>query len=319
MAQKPDDWATLACIENKDKIEEVLNLFRNAIDNDEMPKAKELLQVKKGSNSIKRPPNYNIIYVNQLGKFGLLDIIRKFCDEHGINKQNMVPICKKISKILWDELSVEHKNFFSNLAIEVEREHRRLYPNYKYRPMRKIKSVYKYYEHNKSKIKPADHVSSHMNNTPAHMPVTSQDVNDEFEQIDDDSYDDSYDESSYGGSYVSYTDYEDLNSFDDDLPTFSTHTKLSPLSNSTYYEMQDESYSNSSTSFNHPQQTINFQSSFHDINADPDLFNTEIRRNSIFWSDALEARLCELYGRDDVVDIFWGQPVEERLKDDQLV
>jgi hypothetical protein len=41
-----------------------------------------------------------------------------------------------------------------------------------------------------------------------------------------------------------------------------------------------------------------------------DWFNTEVR-NSIFWSDALEARLCDLYMKDDVVDIFWGRPIEE--------
>ncbi|CAB5345824.1 unnamed protein product [Rhizophagus irregularis] len=44
----------------------------------------------------------------------------------------------------------------------------------------------------------------------------------------------------------------------------------------------------------------------------PDLLNTEVN-NSIFWSDALETRLCELYMKDDVVDIFWGRPVEENL------
>lgn len=38
-------------------------------------------------------------------------------------------------------------------------------------------------------------------------------------------------------------------------------------------------------------------------------FNTEIK-NSIFC-DALEA---ELYMKDDIIDIFWGQPIEERLK-----
>ena len=35
--------------------------------------------------------------------------------------------------------------------------------------------------------------------------------------------------------------------------------------------------------------------------------------NPIFWNDALEARLCELYMKDNVVDIFWGQPAEESL------
>jgi hypothetical protein len=46
-----------------------------------------------------------------------------------------------------------------------------------------------------------------------------------------------------------------------------------------------------------------------------DLLNTEVS-NSIFWSDALETRLCELYMKDDVIDIFWGRPaVKEHLVD----
>ncbi|UZO27625.1 uncharacterized protein OCT59_019815 [Rhizophagus irregularis] len=316
----------------------ILDTLKNTTVNSKVPKANEFLQDQNSKdNKIKRPPNSYIIFSVLLNKYGLLDIIRKFCDNHKINKQKLVPISKIISKNLWNELSIEHKNIYSNLAVEVEKEHKKLYPDYNYQPMRKkIKSVhYKHYEHIKSKIKPADHVSSYMNNTPAHMPVTSQVVNDEFEQKDDDiydSYDDSYDESSYGGSYVSYTDCEDLNSFDDDLPTFSTHTKLSTLSNSTYYEMQDESYSNFSTSFNHPQQTNNFKSSFNDINNPVNrlacylcgqlghvllaqLVTQEGEESySIFWNDALETRLCELYMKDDVVDIFWGQPVEESIK-----
>ncbi|GBC53011.2 kinase-like domain-containing protein [Rhizophagus irregularis DAOM 181602=DAOM 197198] len=42
-----------------------------------------------------------------------------------------------------------------------------------------------------------------------------------------------------------------------------------------------------------------------------DNFNNSEAKDSIFWSDALETRLCELYMKDDVVDIFWGQPIEE--------
>ncbi|UZO27634.1 uncharacterized protein OCT59_019824 [Rhizophagus irregularis] len=40
--------------------------------------------------------------------------------------------------------------------------------------------------------------------------------------------------------------------------------------------------------------------------------NSEIK-GSIFWSDALEARLYELYMKDDVIDIFWGRPIEDHL------
>ncbi|CAB4392447.1 unnamed protein product [Rhizophagus irregularis] len=41
--------------------------------------------------------------------------------------------------------------------------------------------------------------------------------------------------------------------------------------------------------------------------------NSEVK-DSIFWSDALETRLCELYMKDDVIDIFWGRPIEEHFK-----
>jgi hypothetical protein len=40
------------------------------------------------------------------------------------------------------------------------------------------------------------------------------------------------------------------------------------------------------------------------------LFNIEAK-DFISWSDALEAYLCELYIKDDVSDIFWGQTTEE--------
>jgi hypothetical protein len=47
MTQEQDKLATQAYTENKDEIENILSLLRNAIENDEMPKAKELLQVNK--------------------------------------------------------------------------------------------------------------------------------------------------------------------------------------------------------------------------------------------------------------------------------
>ncbi|CAB4483569.1 unnamed protein product [Rhizophagus irregularis] len=52
------------------------------------------------------------------------------------------------------------------------------------------------------------------------------------------------------------------------------------------------------------------QDKSHNIN---DNSNSEVK-DSIFWSDALEARLCELYMKDDVIDIFWGRPIEEHFK-----
>ncbi|GET01360.1 kinase-like domain-containing protein [Rhizophagus clarus] len=65
-------------------------------------------------------------------------------------------------------------------------------------------------------------------------------------------------------------------------------TKEIDINNSSSYsERQDESHNNNDN-------------------------NSEVK-NSIFWSDALEARLCELYMKDDVIDIYWGRPVEENL------
>ncbi|RIA94976.1 hypothetical protein C1645_758795 [Glomus cerebriforme] len=103
-----------------------------------MPTAKDLLRDQKSSIKVKRPPNLNIIYTNRLNKFGLLEIIRKFCEQHGINKQKLIPLSKKVSKILWNELlSDQHRKFFEKLALEVSKEHKILYPTYKYQPKRK--------------------------------------------------------------------------------------------------------------------------------------------------------------------------------------
>ncbi|PKY58232.1 hypothetical protein RhiirA4_479975, partial [Rhizophagus irregularis] len=53
----------------------------------------------------------------------------------------------------------------------------------------------------------------------------------------------------------------------------------------------------------------NYSDESHNINDN----NSEVK-DSIFWSDALENRLCELYMKDDVIDIFWGRPVEEHFE-----
>ncbi|CAB4412698.1 unnamed protein product [Rhizophagus irregularis] len=230
MTQELDKWATQAYNENKDNMENVLNLLRIAIDNDEMPKAKELLQVnkktKKGSNPIKRPSNSNIIYTNQLGKFGLLDIIRRFCDDNGINKQKLVPISKKISNILWKELSPVHQKFFEELASEVKKEHEAMYPSYKYKPKRKPNNhdKFKPWDYNESKTKPLDSVDcipSPMNNMPVSRHEELDDEHQEYredeeldEQIreveeepdDEDIYEEESDDETYEPTDDSLTD-----------------------------------------------------------------------------------------------------------------
>ncbi|CAB4392437.1 unnamed protein product [Rhizophagus irregularis] len=134
--------------ENKEELDNLLISFEKRIDNNEMPKANEILRHQDSDKKIKRPPNSNIIYTNQIGKYGLLDIIRNFCDKNGINKQKLVPISIKLSKILWKDLSNEHQNFFEELALKVNVEHKKLYPNYKYVPVikRKARTTYKLYD-----------------------------------------------------------------------------------------------------------------------------------------------------------------------------
>ncbi|GBB97963.1 hypothetical protein RclHR1_31050001 [Rhizophagus clarus] len=150
------DWASKVLVEKTEELKNLIISFQNKIDNREMPKANEIVRVQDSGNKIKRPPNSNIIYTNQLGKCGLLDIIRGFCEEHDINKQKLVPISKKVSKSLWEELSPIHKKFFEDLATEVSDEHKKLHPNYKYKPVRKVRTepMYKYYNHQKTHSRP---------------------------------------------------------------------------------------------------------------------------------------------------------------------
>src|ERR1051326_2474577 len=98
--------------ECKDKLQDLLDHLRQKIDDDEMPEAKKLLRKPDKNGKIPRPSNSNIIYTNQLGKLGLLAIVRDYCELFNINKQNLVPISKKLSKILWEELPEKYRQFF---------------------------------------------------------------------------------------------------------------------------------------------------------------------------------------------------------------
>src|SRR5436190_7332886 len=128
MAKRPntinlDESALQVYAECNEQLQNLLNSLRSLIDNDEMPKAKELLKPPDKNGKIPRPQNSNIIYTNQLNKVGLLDIIREYCKRYNINKQNLIPISKKLSKILWNELSENYQKFFIILASEVATEH----------------------------------------------------------------------------------------------------------------------------------------------------------------------------------------------------
>src|SRR4051794_39705864 len=106
-----DELSLKAYGENKNEFAVLLASFRYAIDNDQIPKTEDLLK--------KKSPNSNLFYINLLNKFGFIEIIRKFGEKHKINKQNLVPISKKLGKILWNDLSDEHRKFFDKLALEV--------------------------------------------------------------------------------------------------------------------------------------------------------------------------------------------------------
>ena len=123
--------------ENKDKLHNLLNNLRRSIDDDKMPKAKELLKISNKNDKILRPPNSYIIYTNQLNNFGLLKTVGEYCEKYQITKEDLVPISKKLSKELWKELSEKYQEFFRKLALEVKMEHENLYPDYKFDPKRK--------------------------------------------------------------------------------------------------------------------------------------------------------------------------------------
>ncbi|PKC66201.1 hypothetical protein RhiirA1_460048 [Rhizophagus irregularis] len=82
-----------------------------------------------------------------------------------------------------------------------------------------------------------------------------------------------------------------------------------------HLEMQDDDLeipnesSNEGRTYNHSNTHSKRHDEYHHINDN----NSEVKV-SIFWSNALETRLCELYMKDDVIDIFWGCPVEEHFE-----
>ncbi|RIA94975.1 hypothetical protein C1645_817348 [Glomus cerebriforme] len=289
MTQNLNELAIQVNNENKDELNKLLSSLREAIDKNEMPTAKDLLRDQKSSTKIKRPPNSNIIYTNQLNRFGFLDIIRKFCDKHRINKQKLMPLSKKVSKILWEELPERYQKFFKGLASEVSKEHKNLYPDYIYKPNRKINdhSTFKPYEL-KTKTTPNKSIPGHKNEQ-----LIS--TNESYEQIGEEDNDYSVDE---------------LPMYDETLP-------IIPLSIAANIfnipENQNELYLYSHNDFNitslYQSNALLTPSLSNDFNNNSE----EVIRNSIFWSDALETRLCELYMKDDIVDIFWGRLIENHI------
>ncbi|GBB96769.1 hypothetical protein RclHR1_02830005 [Rhizophagus clarus] len=165
-----------------------------------------------------------------------------------------------------------------------------MYPQYKYHQSKRKPSnftKFKEYASNESKSTTVDSVScipSPMNTT-----VTSQEYheNEEYDEQIENMYED------FNLSDDEVQDADDSSS-DSSFPKFYEKSPPPPIKGLTPIEVCDDE----------PPSTP--------LEVDYALFTDEVR-NSIFWSNALEARLCELYMKDDVVDIFWGRPVEEHL------
>ncbi|CAB4416464.1 unnamed protein product [Rhizophagus irregularis] len=211
--QDIQDWPTKVLTEKRDELDSLILLFVNKINNNDMPKADEIVRDQDLGNSgkkIKRPPNSNIIYTNQLGKCGLLSIIRNFCDHHGINKQKLVPISKKVSKTLWERLSPVHQGFFEELALKVSKEHKLKHPNYKYQPERKKKKTptYKHYDPEK-KLKHNTDSNHHVESPSADNEVNEQ----QYEESNTST-------SSANSSPILYDSYEEPSELEP--PTFPT-------------------------------------------------------------------------------------------------
>ena len=47
------------------------------------------------------------------------------------------------------------------------------------------------------------------------------------------------------------------------------------------------------------------------MSADDETFEEKPMELLMTWNDSLESYLCQLYMRDDIVDIFWGQNLKE--------
>jgi hypothetical protein len=118
-------------------LDEVQRLITFAINNDEIPKAKDLLSRDEN----KKPANPSIIYVNQLIKVcGLLEKVRNV---EGNSSRETMQIARKLGGILWRRIGNNDfiKIFFNNLAEELKLIHKSKYPNYKPKSRKSAKPI----------------------------------------------------------------------------------------------------------------------------------------------------------------------------------
>src|SRR6266498_5760409 len=147
--------------DEKYRLDDVLKSLKKAIDRNDIETTKVILEIPEGDNinlpytnwlekygllkllenseengKIKRPSNSNIIYTNLLNRHGILETAKRICEIYRLNKQQLMPIAKKLSTVLWNELEEEYHDFFKALALVVKKEHSKKHPNYVYKPRR---------------------------------------------------------------------------------------------------------------------------------------------------------------------------------------
>ncbi|CAB4460710.1 uncharacterized protein OCT59_010189 [Rhizophagus irregularis] len=281
------DLSARVLTEKEDELETLILLFESKIDNNKMPTANEIVKHQDSKKKIKRPPNSNIIYTNQLGKCGLLDIIRNFCDHHGINKQKLVPISKKVSKTLWERLSPVHQGFFEELALKVSKEHKLKHPNYKYQPERKKKKTptYKHYDPEK-KLKHNTDSNHHVENPSADNEVNEQQYEESNTSTDNEVNEQQYEESNTStDNEVNEQQYEESNTSTDnevneqqyEESNTSTDNEVNEQqyeesNTSTDNEVNEQQYEESNTSTSSANSSPTFSDLYYSYELDPPTF-----------------------------------------------
>ncbi|CAG8436304.1 11148_t:CDS:1 [Funneliformis mosseae] len=135
-----DKIITLRRGKYKTDIDNAIQSLKYEIDNNDM----EIYVIKYSKNvernrdgKIKRPSNSNILYTNTLNKH-LDQVVEKICEDHQVKRCMKMPLGKKFSKIIWEELKEEQKytDFFKELATKIKEAHAKKNPGYVYKPNR---------------------------------------------------------------------------------------------------------------------------------------------------------------------------------------
>ncbi|CAG8652415.1 uncharacterized protein OCT59_010192 [Rhizophagus irregularis] len=129
--------------EHLNEINETVDKLLNAIKIDDIPNAiKFLPKSEKKNGRAKRPPNSNILCSNQLMNFGIRKIAENICEKYDYDKQRILILSRQFTGRIWKEIiSVETKQYFENLAKDIDNLHKEKYPDYKLKSRRKKSTV----------------------------------------------------------------------------------------------------------------------------------------------------------------------------------